>query len=80
MVCQLRELISCDDLNVETEEQVYEAVVKWVRFDLSGRRKHIAEVSLSYLCHLDKLPQLMKAFCCRLCLESVFPCSQGNFS
>ncbi|PIO66960.1 BTB And Kelch, partial [Teladorsagia circumcincta] len=36
---QLLELISSEQLQVSSEEQVFEAVVKWVRFDLPARRQ-----------------------------------------
>ena len=37
----LYELISSGDLNVDSEEQVYEAVMKWIRRDKEMRKAHL---------------------------------------
>ncbi|KAK6026486.1 BTB And Kelch [Ostertagia ostertagi] len=41
---QLIELISSEELQVPSEEQVFKAVVEWVRFDLPARRLLFPEV------------------------------------
>ncbi|EDO40242.1 predicted protein, partial [Nematostella vectensis] len=38
---ELCELISSDDLNVETEEEVFEAVLKWVKHESQNRAMHL---------------------------------------
>ncbi|XP_044133478.1 kelch-like protein 17 [Bufo gargarizans] len=51
---QVLDLISSDSLNVPSEEEVYRAVLNWVKHDVDGRRQHV--------------PRLMK--CVRLPLLS----------
>ena len=55
---QLKSLLSMDGLKVSKEEEIYEAVVMWVKHDLQERQKHFADimshvrlpfVSLAYL-------------------------------
>ncbi|XP_048777312.1 kelch-like protein 20 [Ostrea edulis] len=43
-VNQLVDIISSDELNVRSEEQVYNAVVNWVKFNISERRSHLPVV------------------------------------
>lgn len=45
------DLISSDNLNVPSEEEVYRAVLSWVKHDVDGRRQHVPWVILipSYL-------------------------------
>lgn len=40
---QLIDIISCDELNVRSEEQVFKALRSWVHYDLAERKKHFAE-------------------------------------
>ncbi|XP_061184146.1 kelch-like protein 20 [Saccostrea echinata] len=40
-VNQLVDIISSDELNVRSEEQVYNAVVNWVKFNIGERRTHL---------------------------------------
>ena len=40
----LKSLLSCDDLNVDCEERVYVAIVKWVKFDIKERSKYFYEL------------------------------------
>ncbi|KAJ8668028.1 hypothetical protein QAD02_009691 [Eretmocerus hayati] len=58
----LRSIISRDDLNVSSEQEVYETVMKWVNHDFSSRETYLAEllrkvrlnvISVEYL--LDKV-------------------------
>ncbi|CAJ0946515.1 unnamed protein product, partial [Mesorhabditis belari] len=43
---QLLSLISSDELNVGSEEQVYEAAIRWIRYDLPNRRQNLSKVRL----------------------------------
>ena len=43
-VNQLVEIISSDELNVRNEEQVYSAVMSWVKYNISERRHHLLQV------------------------------------
>lgn len=44
---QVLDLISSDNLNVPSEEEVYRAVLSWVKHDIDGRRQHVPWVTLS---------------------------------
>lgn len=48
-VLQVLDLISSDNLNVPSEEEVYRAVLSWVKHDIDGRRQHVPRVSLFLL-------------------------------
>ena len=37
-------IISSDEINVKNEEQVYNSVMNWVKFDLNNRRMFLSEV------------------------------------
>uniref|UniRef100_A0A803WG36 Kelch like family member 17 n=1 Tax=Ficedula albicollis TaxID=59894 RepID=A0A803WG36_FICAL len=41
--CSVLDLISSDSLNVPSEEEVYRAVLSWVKHDVDSRRQHVAE-------------------------------------
>ena len=41
---ELAALIQSEDLNVQSEEQVFESVMKWVGHDVEGRKEHLASV------------------------------------
>ena len=41
---QLNDLICCEELNVESEEQVFTSVLNWIQNNLEERRCHIPEV------------------------------------
>lgn len=43
-VSQLVDIISSDELNVRSEEQVYNAVMAWVMCNVSERRQHLPQV------------------------------------
>ncbi|KAA3673543.1 kelch-like protein 20 [Paragonimus westermani] len=43
-VKQLIDILSSDELNVRTEEQVYRAVMRWIHHNLSERRRHLAHL------------------------------------
>lgn len=43
-VGQLVDIIASDELNVRTEEQVFNAVMNWVKFNVAERRQHLASV------------------------------------
>lgn len=46
MSIQVLDLISSDNLNVPSEEEVYRAVLSWVKHDIDGRRQHVPWVRL----------------------------------
>ncbi|KAK6026388.1 BTB And Kelch [Ostertagia ostertagi] len=46
---QLVELISSEELQVPSQEQVFEAVVDWVRFDLPARQQLLPQVMTVFL-------------------------------
>lgn len=41
---QLIELCSSDELNARSEEQVYQAIMTWVKYNISDRRKHLSVI------------------------------------
>ena len=41
---QLIDIISSDELNVRSEEQVFQAVMNWIKYNMSERRGHLAHV------------------------------------
>lgn len=41
---RLRELVASDDTKVDREEQVFEAIMKWVKHDLDERKQHFKEL------------------------------------
>ena len=42
---QLVDIISSDELNVRSEEQVYNAIMAWVKYNIQERRPHLPTVS-----------------------------------
>uniref|UniRef100_A0A8C7EAZ0 Kelch like family member 17 n=1 Tax=Nothoprocta perdicaria TaxID=30464 RepID=A0A8C7EAZ0_NOTPE len=57
---QVLDLISSDSLNVPSEEEVYRAVLSWVKHDVDSRRQHVPRVSLLGKC--VRLPLLSRDF------------------
>jgi len=49
-VNQLIDIISSEELNVQSEELVFNAVMAWVRHNVAERRQHLSAVS-DYTCH-----------------------------
>ena len=43
-VNQLLEIIASDELNVRSEEQVYSAIISWVKYSIPERRSQLAQV------------------------------------
>ena len=43
---QLMEISSSDELNVRSEEQVYQAVMSWVKYNIGERRQHLPVVKI----------------------------------
>ena len=41
---ELSELIKKDDLNIRSEEQIFEAMLSWVKTDCESRKEHLAEL------------------------------------
>lgn len=54
---QLVDIISSDELNVRSEEQVYSAVMSWLKYNVSERRQHLAQVCFLLMLN-DKSPDL----------------------
>uniref|UniRef100_A0A3Q3K9S1 BTB domain-containing protein n=1 Tax=Monopterus albus TaxID=43700 RepID=A0A3Q3K9S1_MONAL len=54
---QVLDLISSDNLNVPSEEEVYRAVLSWVKHDIDGRRQHVP-----WLMKCVRLPLLKRDF------------------
>lgn len=52
-VTQLIDIISNDELNVRSEEQVYSAVMSWVKYNVSERRQHLYQVNIEVLFDRD---------------------------
>lgn len=44
---QLIDIISSDELNVRSEEQVFNAVMAWVKYSIQERRPQLPQVILS---------------------------------
>lgn len=42
------DLISSDNVNVPSEEEVYRAVLSWVKHDIDGRRQHVPWVTAGF--------------------------------
>lgn len=45
-VGQLVDIISSDELNVRNEEQTFNSVMSWVKYNVAERRQHLAQVKL----------------------------------
>lgn len=45
---QLIDIISSDELNVRSEEQVFNAVMAWVKYSIQERRPQLPQVILSH--------------------------------
>ena len=45
LLFQLKSLISSEELNISSEEQVYQSVMKWIKHDLPAREGCCDEVS-----------------------------------
>lgn len=43
-VNQLVDIICSEELNVRTEEQVYNAIMNWVKYNVQERRQHLPTV------------------------------------
>ncbi|XP_055021770.1 kelch-like protein 17 isoform X1 [Boleophthalmus pectinirostris] len=54
---QVLDLISSDNLNVPSEEEVYRSVLSWVKHDIDGRRQHVP-----WLMKCVRLPLLRRDF------------------
>lgn len=54
---ELAELVRSEDLNVQSEEQVFESVMKWVHHDVESRKQHLPQV-LQYV----RLPLLDRSY------------------
>lgn len=48
-VRQLMDIISSDELNVRSEEQVFSAVMAWIKYNVTERRPYLARVCSHYL-------------------------------
>lgn len=54
-VNQLIDIISSDELNVRSEEQVFNAVLAWVKYNVAERRGHLPQV-LTFLSRTKRMP------------------------
>lgn len=45
---QLIDIISSDELNVRSEEQVFNAVMAWVKYSIQERRPQLPQVSVHF--------------------------------
>lgn len=45
-VGQLVDIISSDELNVRNEEQTFNSVMSWVKYNVAERRQHLAQVKI----------------------------------
>ena len=43
-VNQLMEITGSDELNIRSEEQVYNSVISWVKYNIPERRSELAKV------------------------------------
>ena len=46
-VNQLVDIISSEELNVRSEEQVYQAVMGWIKYNIQERRQNLPTVSFN---------------------------------
>lgn len=44
---QLIDIVSSDELNVRSEEQTFQAVMSWVKYNVAERRQHLAQVTFT---------------------------------
>lgn len=64
-VNQLMDIISSDELNVRSEEQVFSAVMAWVKYNVTERRPYLAQVSFIFVCSgYFAVYILIFCFCC----------------
>jgi kelch-like protein 20 len=56
-ISQLVEIVSNDELNVSNEEQVYQAVMNWIRHEINDRKQYLNQL----MCHV-RLPLLDTKF------------------
>ena len=65
---QLVDIISSDELNVRSEEQVYSAIMGWVKYNIQDRRPNLPTVRLyliimsSSVSHLINLMSTLTSF------------------
>lgn len=75
---QVLELVSSDSLNVPSEEDVYRAVLSWVKHDVDTRRQHVPRVRArpwgsrgvwegtqlvkAWVCFMESLASLLRDF------------------
>lgn len=67
---QLVEIISNDELNVKHEEQVYQAVMNWIRFGLDERKQHLAQLLQHVRLPLVNCKYLIKFICTEPLIKS----------
>ena len=69
-VNQLIDIISSEELNVQSEELVFNAVMAWVRHNVAERRQHLSAVSDSHF---------LLCSCCTVCSVPVILLGLGRF-
>lgn len=67
---QMTNLLRSDDLNIESEEQIFHAVMDWINYEPIDRRQHVG-----YLLGFVKLPLISTAFL----VDQVEPAVGGKF-
>lgn len=51
---QLIDIISSDELNVRSEEQVFNAVMAWVKYSIQERRPQLPQVTVTFQAALSR--------------------------
>lgn len=70
---QLIDIISSDELNVRSEEQVFNAVMAWVKYSIQERRPQLPQVIIGVFCLVER-----KRHCPSYCGVHLFPKSDGE--
>lgn len=79
---RIAKLLKCDHLNVTSEEQVYEAILAWIRYDVGERRQYVAELMANvrmammskayFVSHVETEPLLQDNAQCRDYISEVY--------
>lgn len=69
-VNQLMDIISSDELNVRSEEQVFSAVMAWVKYNVTERRPYLAQVCCQFAPECQICTKHILTLQCKLMLTS----------